>query len=200
MFATVKNKTTAKEFIALLTHIVSGTQSAAGFAYAPKDVAEKLAKAEPTFITLDASVTNDTGQIKAVANQAGIEAIGAAPAAETPDAAGTEAAVLTAKATPIYTMSDDYEDLPSINRGGGNKSDAYPFDQLEAPKVDNGVTKYRSFFVPSSESRPKPAKALASTVASATKRYKSATPPRVFTVRKVLKDGVEVGAKVYRIA
>ena len=189
MLTTVKNKAQRTALIDLLTFIATSTQSTAGFAFVPKDEAEKLVKAEPTFVTLDASVVNGEGQIKAVATTAGIEALAAQ--------SGTTAAsqtTTTGTPEPMKFERIVLDKLPEINRGG-NKSDSYPFAELAAPT--NG--KYDSFLVPATDAKPNPAKSLASTVASATKRYAS-TDKRVFTVRKHVVDGKLVGALVIRTA
>ena len=190
MFTTVKNKAQRTSLIDLLTFIATSTQSTAGFAFVPKDEAEKLVKAEPTFVTLDASVVNGEGQIKAVATTAGIEALAAQ--------SGTTAAsqtTTTGTPEPMKFERIVLDKLPEINRGG-NKSDSYPFADLVAPTKDG---KYDSFLVPATEAKPNPAKSLASTVASATKRYAS-SDKRVFTVRKHVVDGKLVGALVIRTA
>ncbi len=80
--------------------------------------------------------------------------------------------------------------LPSA-RGGKNQS-VYPFDQL-------GVN--QSFHVPASTDKPNPAKSLASTVSSATKRYAEGDDKRVFTVRSVGdNDPKGKGARVFRLS
>lgn len=81
--------------------------------------------------------------------------------------------------------------LPSAR--GGKGGSVYPFDELPV----NG-----SFFVPATEQRPNPAKSLASTVSSATKRYEGAEPARKFTVRSVdeTAQGRGKGARVWRTA
>ena len=58
---------------------------------------------------------------------------------------------------------------------------------------------YSYFYVPATEARPNPAKALASTTASATERYKD-KDKRVFKAIKHEVDGVIKGAYVTRIA
>jgi hypothetical protein len=189
MFDTVKNKIQRAGLINLLTHIVAGTQSAAGYSYVPKAEADKLAKAEPTFVVLDPSVKNEEGQIKATATQVAIDALSAHSSQPEGTSETTPAA---AKAEPMNFEIVTLTELPPILRGGV-KSDSYPFDKLNAfPEPGN------SFFVPVTAARPNPAKTLASTVASATKRYANATPQRVFTVRKAMKDGKLIGAHVIR--
>ena len=186
MLDAVKNKIQRSGLIALLQHIVTGTQSAAGYAFAPKAEAEKLFKAEPTFITLDSTVTNGEGQIKAVATQVAIDAL---TKHNTPgEAKPEEKKVVTPMNYEIVTLAE----LPPILRGG-HKADSYPFDALNAYPAEG-----HAFFVPATDAKPNPAKTLASTVASATKRY-AGKDQRVFTVRKHVVDGKVLGAHVIRI-
>ena len=188
MLDSVKNKIQRSGLIALLQFIVTSTQSEAGYAFVPKAEGEKLFKAEPTFVTLDMTVTNAEGQIKAVATPVAIEALTKhnAPA----DSATKPAA--ESKPEPMNYEIVTLTELPPILRGG-HKADSYPFDKLNAyPEPGH------AFFVPATEARPNPAKTLASTVASATKRYAN-NGGRVFTVRKsVDKDGKVLGAHVIR--
>jgi hypothetical protein len=188
MFEQVKNRAAKSTLIDLLKHIVAGTQSASGFAYVPKAEGEKLTKAEPTFVHLDTSVSNSDGQIKAVATQAAIDALNGQSSGATQPASSQEGS-----GAAVESMKYDFVNLdtiPDINRGG-RKSDSYPFDSLVAHPAQP-----HAFFVPASEARPNPAKTLASTVASATKRYKG---ERVFTVRKSADaSGKVTGAYVIR--
>lgn len=86
--------------------------------------------------------------------------------------------------------------LPEIQRGGGliPRESVYPFAALAAPVANpafapgNGQPQfiYDSFAVVATEANPHPAKKLASTVSSATKRFKNATNPalsRKFAIR-----------------
>ena len=95
--------------------------------------------------------------------------------------------------------------MPAIS-GRGRSGCSYPFDQMEVNQ---------SFFVAASESKPNPAKSLASTISSANARYavpvtdgstrttkKGAVVPatvetRKFVVRSVTENGV-AGARVWR--
>lgn len=102
---------------------------------------------------------------------------------------------------------EDSIPVPTIS-GRGRGGNVYPFDTMEVG---------HSFFVAADESKPNPAKSLASTVSSATARY--AVPSedgatktnkagevvpvmvktRKFFVRSVEEDGVK-GARVWRSA
>ena len=95
----------------------------------------------------------------------------------------------TSAATSAFAIEDGIA-LPA-GRGGRN-ANVYPFDQL-------GVN--QSFHVPATEAKPNPAKSLASTVSSATKRYADQTPARKFVVRSVdASDPRGAGARVWRTA
>lgn len=88
--------------------------------------------------------------------------------------------------------------MPTVVRGSGlgKRTETYPFSSLEAPNHEG----HDSFFVAASESNPNPAKSLAGTVSSATKRFKH--EGRKFSVVSVDTDqehGVK-GARVFRVA
>lgn len=186
MFDSMKNKLQRSALISILQFIATGTQSAAGYAFVPKAEAEKLHKAEPHFVTIDLSVTNKDGLVKVTATKVAIDAL-----SNTASSGNAAAATTTSKEVkePMNYEIVTLTELPPILRGG-HKADSYPFAELNAfPATGN------AFFVPATEARPNPAKTLASTVASATKRYKG---ERVFTVRKVTVDGKVTGAQVIR--
>lgn len=78
----------------------------------------------------------------------------------------TVAPAPTPAAKPSFVIEDAIP-VPSVKTGGGAKRESiYPFDQL-------GVN--QSFFVAASTDMPEPAKSLASTVSSATARYRVET-------------------------
>ena len=185
MLQSVKNKQQRSALVSLLKFIVESTQSTAGFAFVPADDAEKLHKAEPHYIVLDKTVKNAEGQIKATATEAAIQAV-ASGATET--VAASASAPTEATTYEIVTL----DKLPEIMRGGA-KTDAYPFRDLKPfPQPGN------AFFVPATEAKPNPAKSLASTVASATKR-EAGKSGAVYTVRKAVDaNGKVTGAHVIR--
>ncbi len=93
----------------------------------------------------------------------------------------------------------------------GPKTSVYPFDTLEAPqRAPNGsITGMHSFFVPATSDRENPAKSLASTVSSASKRWRKKASDghgeaRKFYVQAVA-DGERwghagvAGAAIYRV-
>jgi hypothetical protein len=106
---------------------------------------------------------------------------------------------------PVISRPSARMELPTITRGGGlgARPETYPFSALEAPITDEGGTKlHDSFFVHATDDNPNPAKSLAGTVSSATKRYKDEKPARKFSVVSVDNDsefGVK-GARVFRVA
>lgn len=197
LLASVKNKMKRKEMLDLLAFIIQSTQSATGFCFVPVSEANALLKADAELITVDDTVKNNEGQVKAFATAKGIEAFNAsqAPAENAPaELPLSDEPIVSADPSPapskieIVTLTE----MPGINRGGV-KAEQYPFEELKPfPQPGN------SFFVPASETRPNPAKTLASTVASATKRYKS-KDGRVFSVRKAADESGKItGAYVIR--
>jgi hypothetical protein len=190
MLDSVKNKAVKSALLELLKFVVEATKSEAGHGFVPLEEANKLAKAEPDFIVIDANTKNEGGQVKVTATQKAIDAV--APASSETKTATEQKPV----ATPMQYERVSLDVLPEIKRGNP-KSDSYPFESLKSPAENGG--KFDAFFVPATAARPKPSKSLASTVASATKRYK-AKDQREFTLRKKMSDDgkTELGAYVIR--
>lgn len=188
MFDSVKNKSVKSALLELLKFVVDATKSA-GHGFVPLDEANKLVKVEPDFIVIDAETKNEAGQIKVTATQKAIDAI-----YPTSTETATEQKPV---ATPMTYERVSLDVLPEIKRGN-RKSDSYPFDSLKSPAENGG--KFDAFFVPATAARPKPSKSLASTVASATKRYKTKGLPNKFTLRKRMDETGknELGAYVIR--
>lgn len=199
VFTSIKNPLQHKKALKLLAFLVSATTVPtppatvpAGFAYVPEKDAALLAKSEPLFFSVDAATKDPSGNVKVVALQPAIDAANAIAA----ESASTPPVVASA---PMTFVIEDGFTLPVVKRGG-KKADIYPFDKIEVGQ---------SFFVPATEAKPNPAKVLASTVSSATKRYKTETPARKFTVRArkqgetegspLGKAEVSDGARIYRI-
>jgi hypothetical protein len=189
MLDSVKNKAQREGLFGLLTFIVGATTSA-GFGFAPKAELDKLHKAEPSFITIDASTKDSEGNVKAVATQEAIDAI----AANATTSTSATASKAESKPEPMNFEPVWLDELPPINKGG-NKGGDYKFESLEAPKEIDGKIKYAAIFVPATDAKPNPAKSLASTVGSANKRAKNGAK---FTVRKKIEDGKITGAYVIR--
>lgn len=107
----------------------------------------------PAFIETNTSMVDAEGKMATRASAAGLASVQPA----TPAAANGEAAKRVVSAivnTPIPR--------PAKSKRGGHIKPIYPFDALEV----NG-----SFFVPANAEMPNPAKSLASSVSSATRRY-----------------------------
>jgi hypothetical protein len=196
LYATVKNTFSRNALAKKLTQIVKDTTDttkqattpASNYTLLPVAEVEKLTKADPTLIQVAPS--QDGGKNQAVmATAAGIAAVESAdPIVEKPRVVHTVGEYAIEKTVA----------LPAINRGG-DRAQLYPFEQMEVGD---------SFFVPVTDTMPNPGKTLASTVSSATRRYKStnpAVPSRVFTIRanvnKVDGDTTTAkGARIWRIA
>lgn len=193
--------TERKQLIELLRFIVSGTQGPSHSALAPKAFVDKMLKYEPRVITTQGTV-DPAGNITVIATDEGIVASGGKLAG--PVAPAVAAAVETKETTSLFVLESGF--VPPASKRGGIKANIYPFDKMEAGQ---------SFFVMATEKRPNPAKALASTVSSATKRHAALYPTghekagqptgkngAKFTVRaRTVADGEKAdGARVYRVA
>jgi hypothetical protein len=171
MFASLKDvgknkfKTNA---IALFTFIVNSTKGPAGGGYAPLADAQKVLKAEPTFITINEQLKDPSGNVFISATAAGIAAIDGPAAGATggpvppvvPPNAVPQAGAIPSVSTSKFSLEKGIG-IPATKRGG-MKGETYPFSQMEVGD---------SFFVPATEKRPDPAKALGSTLFSAALRF-----------------------------
>jgi cell division septum initiation protein DivIVA len=178
MFASIKNQFKRNKLVKMLKFIVDATQSPTGFAMVPEKEVDEIVASEPTFLTVDKAIKDANGNVKATASTAAISASQGQQA--------TQAAQAAAPPAPKQEFKIEKSIPVPESKRGGRKADVYPFESLEVGD---------SFFVASTEAKPNPAKSLASTVSSATKRYANATPKRAFTVRAV--DG---GARIWRVA
>ena len=111
-------------------------------------------------VEINAGMTDANGNVATRATPKGIESMNstantAAPAAETAAPAAKPTFALEAAA------------LPAISGRGRAGVETYPFADMQVGQ---------SFFVPASADKPNPAKSLASTVSSATKRYAEVVP------------------------
>lgn len=168
MFASLKDvgknkfKTNA---IALFTFIVNSTKGPAGGGYAPLADAQKVLKAEPTFITINEQLKDPSGNVFISATAAGIAAIdGAGVAVSAPPVVPPNAVPQAGAVPSVGTSKFSLEKgigIPATKRGG-MKGETYPFSAMEVGD---------SFFVPATEKRPDPAKALGSTLSSAALRF-----------------------------
>lgn len=197
-----------KEALAALPRIVQATQENDGTGYTFTDEFTHTYLVEQGLVEVNPDIKNEAGAIATRATQKGVETVMATDANKNE---GT--AVVEETGFAIETGIE----IPAIKRGFGARTGAskYPFDKLEVGQ---------SFFVPASEKRPDPVKALASTVASAMAKYdvpdldeagvqktKEVTNPktkekrtvpatkrvRVFTIRAAEVNGTK-GARIWR--
>lgn len=172
-----------KKDLALLTAIVEATQSEAGFAYQKQTAVKKLVDAG--LVEVNETISNDAGEFATRATAEGIEQMTGKNESET----GTAKTETSAK--PSFELETGIA-LPTIRRGGRGAT-LYPFDDMEPG---------HSFHVPASEDKPNPAKSLASTVSSATARFKDeeGNVTRKFVVRAVGEDDPKgAGARIFRV-
>ena len=188
--------TEKKQLLDLFKFIAESTRNAAAHsATVPHTLAQKIEKFEPGLIQMQSSTPDPAGNVIVSATQKGIEAIYGEGAAQSQQSGDGK---------KMFVIEKGFN-LPPSKRGGV-KEDVYPFAQMEVGD---------SFFVPATDDKPNPAKALASTVSSATKRYAAVYPEghekagqttgkdgRKFTVRaRTAQDGEKSdGARVYRVA
>lgn len=98
----------------------------------------------------------------------------------------------TSAVTTSTFAIDDGVPLPPASNRGGRGGNVYPFDALAVNQ---------SFHVAATETKPNPAKSLASTISSANKRFKKAGKDNCFRVAAVdATDPRGAGARVWRIA
>ena len=184
-----------KKLNELLAFIVNGTRGPAGYANVPNALAEKIEKLEPGLIQPKSGATIDpAGNIAVYATSKGVAAI-----------LGDDVAATEQESSSEFALESGFAVPPS--KRGGVKADIYPFAKMAVGQ---------SFFIPATEDRPNPTKAMASTVSSANKRNASVFPAghaqagqptgkdgRKFTVRARVagQDGEKAnGARVYRVA
>lgn len=170
----------------MLGTVVSGTlDESKGFAMVKIGPAA-AAMVDGGLIEVNAEIT-EGDQIAARATEAGIalwQEVGSAPTA--PADEGQEAPEEAPTPAPAKEEGSDASGGYQIETGvpipsgvRRTRRTGYPFGQLNAGD---------SFFVPATEDRPDPARALASTVASASKRYATQDGTRTVT-RKSRKTG-----------
>lgn len=187
---------------AKLEEIVEATLDASrGFLYTSASIHAPLVEAG--LVEVNETIVNEAGEFATRATEKGVSSVSKDQNCEAVEACEIATATVGNKGFAL----DAGVPLPTIRRGGRG-GEVYPFDEMQVGQ---------SFFVPSSESKPNPAKSLASTVSSATARYavpaedgstkanrKGEAVPvmvevRKFVVRSVEEDGVS-GARVWRIA
>lgn len=106
-------------------------------------------------------------------------------------------------AVPTETSTDAAQVAPSTNafaiikglalptKATRARAETYPFDGMDVGD---------SFFVPASDKKPNPAKSLASTVSSATKRFATEVEGQTRTTRKGKVIPVTVNTRVFAVA
>lgn len=174
--------------MALLKTVADATQ-ANSFVYT--STAQNKPLLDAGFVEVNDGMKDAAGNVATRATATGIDAVAKAAAGQSPAPAGAASPEASKPSNPRPSPSnfklDDAVTMPTIKRGGPG-GNVYPFDSMNAGQ---------SFFVAATDDRPNPAKSLASTVSSATKRYAEATPIRKFAVRSVVENGVK-GARVWR--
>ena len=175
------------KLVASFRKVVEGTKSAQGHTYLSLKDAEAIAAAQPGLIEINQASKDDKGNVAVRATTDGVSAHDTLPAKKE-------------RAPKVEIPKMDFKiekgiPVPPILRGGAARESQYPFAQLEV-----GDT----FFVPKSEAVPDPAKALASTVGSATKKEKGKGNGKdgqdkkyVMRKRTQERDGEE-GARIWR--
>lgn len=172
-------KPTKKE-LDLLATIAEATASES-FVYASEKETAKLV--ELGLVEINVTMTDDDGNVATRATPEGMEKMN-----QTEENTATETAPAKASGFEIESGIE----LPTVRRGGRG-ANVYPFDEMDVG---------HSFHVPVSEEKPNPAKSLASTVSSATARYKDedGNVTRKFVVRSVGdSDPKGPGARVFRV-
>jgi len=198
-------KSLNKKQLAVLAQVVAATQANTIVHTSAKDHGELVAQG---LVEINASMVDDAGNIATRATAKGIE-MNSNTNSNT-DQTATQAAP---KTKPSFQLENAA--LPTVAGRGGGRDAIYPFDEMQVGQ---------SFFVPATADRPDPAKSLASTVSSATRRYSEETgetrtdrngntvpklaPTRKFAIRArtAAQEAAEGfnhgqnGARIYRIA
>lgn len=148
---------------ALLASVVASTRTGQNFMLAPSDDAKALVDAG--FIEVNTEITDGDGNAAARATEKGLAEV-PAEIVETASAGDFEIEIGV---------------KPTERKRTRNREDVYPFDKLPAPGADGTVSR---FFVPATAERPKPWESLASTVSSASARYRTKTGEETYTSGK----------------
>ena len=184
LFSKSKGGAAEKEILMkLLRFVVKETQGVYGFANAPKNLVDKIEKLEPGLIQPRSGAEVDpAGNIAVFATSKGITA------------ALGEGAITTEATAPATESKFVLETgfTPPVTKRGGVKASLYPFAQMKIGQ---------SFFIPATAERPNPAKALASTASSASKRFKDSGRKFIARPRKAGVDGEKQdGARIFCVA
>lgn len=189
LFSKAKGGSKEKDkLMEILAFVVKATQSETGGGNLPLTAYEKMEKLEPGLIAKRAGAEPDpTGNISVYATSKGIAALNSEKGTSQPEANASDATNGEASETPQFVIEQGFV-APEAKRGG-IRATIYPFDKMNVGD---------SFFVAATADRANPAKQLASTVSSATKRFKA--EGRKYIVRaRTQADGEKAnGARIYR--
>lgn len=162
--------------VALFGSIVTATR-AGSVVYISQADGLPLMNAVPPLITVNTTQLDANGNAAAQATPEGLAAFDSYTASQAnPNANQSGSANATAGKTAFNIVMAA---IPTVTRGGGRGGvPKYPFDDMPAPDANGNAA---SFFVPATAEQPNPAKSLASTASSATKKYavKDATTPTI---------------------
>ncbi len=185
LFKKAKTPKDRKTLFELLTFIVTAT-STAGFANVPDVMVKAIEKLEPGLIQARSGAEVDpAGNIAVYATSKGMASV------QTEGAVASNVATMQAPATESKFLIETGFTPPPTKRGGV-KANIYPFAQMQIGQ---------SFFIPVTEARPNPAKALASTAYSASKRLKGTGRKFVVRPRTAGVDGEkQTGARIFCVA
>jgi hypothetical protein len=187
-FGSIKN--TMQRAKALRTLLAIAAGAANGVYLSEKDIA-LVNGSEPTLFETNPTIKDAAGNVAIR-----VTAAGATAATEMQAEAAAKPAAAVEAVASAFLIEDGFAVPPK--KKGGARGNKYPFDAMQVGQ---------SFFVAATEAKPNPSKSLASTISSATKRYKDQTPARKFQAdavtetRTVNGTSVQVsGARVWRIA
>jgi hypothetical protein len=158
-----------------LAMIVSATQSEQGFMFASKEAAAPFLNDNPPLAEMNEGVVNP-GNATEFAVRATAEGINRMNTTTDSNAAPVPTQGSTATGKPSFAI--ETIDAPTSKPRGGGGVNIYPFDDLPAPAADGKVA---AFFVPATDSKPKPWESLQSAVSAATRRYATKTGEKAFT-------------------
>jgi hypothetical protein len=141
--------------IVLLASVAAASAAGAtpGYMFVSADDAAPFLSHTPPLMEQNGGMTDADGKLATRATADGIAYSASHPA--------NGAVADVEKVKPTFQIFKNVT-LPAIKRGGGIGTETYPFATMEV---------HDAFFVPATADKPEPAKALASTVSSATRRF-----------------------------
>lgn len=186
LFKKAKTPKDRNSLLKLLVFIVEATMGPSGYANVPDLMAKAIEKLEPGLIQPRAGAEVDpAGNINVFATSKGVAAL------QGEGAVASNVATMQAPATESkFALETGF--TPPPTKRGGIKANIYPFAQMQIGQ---------SFFVPATEAKPNPAKALASTCHSASKRLKGSGRKFIARPRTAGVDGEkQTGARIFCVA